>query len=44
VKTGRAEDPPFFLALHSGPMLAAYDLAAGGKLADAIVAQLTRAG
>jgi hypothetical protein len=42
LKTGRAEDPPFFLELNSGPMFAAYDLAAAGKLADAIVAQLTR--
>lgn len=41
-KTRPGDPAPLFLELNSGPMLAAYDLAAGGRLADAIVAQLTR--
>jgi hypothetical protein len=41
LKTRSADEPPLFLELNSGPMFAAYDQAAGGRLADAIVAQLT---
>jgi len=40
-KTRPDEPVPLFLELNSGPMFAAYDLAVGGRLADAIVAQLT---
>lgn len=41
-KTAPGETAPVFLELNSGPMFAAYDLAAGGLLADAIVAALTK--
>ncbi|MGA9583150.1 MAG: hypothetical protein WBR13_14410 [Allosphingosinicella sp.] len=41
LKTRPGDPAPLFLELNSGPMFAAYDLAAGGRLADAIVAQLT---
>ncbi len=40
-KTRSAGQAPLFLELNSGPMFAAYDLAANGRLADAIVAALT---
>jgi hypothetical protein len=40
-KTRSAGEPPLFLELNSGPMFAAYDHAAEGRLCDAIVAQLT---
>jgi hypothetical protein len=40
-KTRPGGEAPLFLELNSGPMFAAYDLAARGRLADAIVAQLT---
>lgn len=40
-KTRPGDEAPIFLELNSGPMFAAYDLAAGGRLADAIVTQLT---
>lgn len=40
-KTRPDQSTPLFLELNSGPMFAAYDLAAQGRLADAIVAQLT---
>jgi hypothetical protein len=40
-KTRKGDPAPLFLELNSGPMFAAYDFAAGGRLADAIVAQLT---
>jgi hypothetical protein len=42
-KTRSAREPPLFLELNSGPMFAAYDNAAQGRLADAIVAQLAQA-
>jgi hypothetical protein len=41
LKTRPGDEAPLFLELNSGPMFAAYDLAAGGKLADALVAALT---
>jgi hypothetical protein len=40
-KTRPGGQEPLFLELNSGPMFAAYDLAAGGRLADALVAALT---
>ncbi|MET1112577.1 MAG: hypothetical protein ABWX67_13725 [Allosphingosinicella sp.] len=40
-KTRPGEPIPLFLELNSGPMFAAYDLAAEGRLADALVAALT---
>ena len=41
LKTRPGEPVPLFLELNSGPMFAAYDLAAEGRLADALVAALT---
>ena len=41
LKSGAEGDPPLFLELNSGPMFAAYDQAAGGRLCDSIVAALT---
>ncbi len=40
-KSAAGAEAPFFLELNSGPMFAAYDLVADGRLADAIVAALT---
>jgi len=43
LKTEAGRAAPLFLELNSGPMFAAYDDAAQGRLADAIVAQLAQA-
>lgn len=40
-KTRDGEEAPLFLELNSGPMFAAYDAAAQGRLTDGLVAALT---